>query len=155
MALRATSRPSRHPPSFSLSSTHTNTSQIPLPSPPLLEQERYIESRALARATRFREALRLKQGIVARFADQVTFHDGSSPTTSFSSASSSSSSSTSAKRVPISIPAPPAESKLRFRDGVVVASKGEKYLIEKITPDWDGGSRGKIKTKGKRGPGFV
>jgi len=123
--------------------------------PPLLptlssKQERHIQSLALARATRLREALHMKQQIVDRFADQVTIHDGSSSSTSFSSLSSSS-----GKRPPIPIPTLPAESKLRFRDGVVVASKGEKYLIEKITPDWDGGSRGKIKTKGKRGPGFV
>jgi hypothetical protein len=43
--------------------------------------------------------------------------------------------------------------KLRYRDGVVVSSKGEKYIIEK-PPEWDGGSRGKVKSKGKRGVGW-
>jgi hypothetical protein len=43
--------------------------------------------------------------------------------------------------------------KLRYRDGVVVATKGEKFIIEK-EPEWDGGSRGKVKSKGKRGVGW-
>lgn len=34
-------------------------------------------------------------------------------------------------------------------------NNSNKYIVEKLTPDWDGGSRGKVKTKGKRGPGFV
>lgn len=43
--------------------------------------------------------------------------------------------------------------KLRYRDGVVVATKGEKFIVEK-EPEWDGGSRGKVKSKGKRGVGW-
>ncbi len=43
--------------------------------------------------------------------------------------------------------------KLRYRDGVVVSTKGEKYIVEK-EPEWDGGSRGKVKSKGKRGVGW-
>ena len=43
---------------------------------------------------------------------------------------------------------------MRFRDGVIVSSNGEKFIIEK-PPDFDGGSRGKVYTKGKRGKGFV
>jgi hypothetical protein len=33
------------------------------------------------------------------------------------------------------------ESKLRYRDGKVVSSKGEKIIVEKVGEDWDGGSR--------------
>lgn len=30
-----------------------------------------------------------------------------------------------------------------------------KVIVEAVKPEWDGGSRGKVKTKGKRGKGFV
>jgi hypothetical protein len=43
---------------------------------------------------------------------------------------------------------------VRYRDGVIVTSSGQKYIIEK-PPEFDGGSRGKVYTKGKRGKGFV
>lgn len=33
------------------------------------------------------------------------------------------------------------ESKLRYRDGKLVSTKGEKVIVEKVTEDWDGGSR--------------
>ncbi|PRW33324.1 DNA ligase 4 [Chlorella sorokiniana] len=46
------------------------------------------------------------------------------------------------------------ESKARYRDGALVSTRGEKYVFEK-GPEWDGGSRGKVYTKGKRGKGFV
>ena len=42
---------------------------------------------------------------------------------------------------------------MRYRDGSVVTTKGEKFLIEK-PPEWDGGSRGKVKSKRKGGVGF-
>ncbi len=45
--------------------------------------------------------------------------------------------------------------KIRYREGVIVSSSGEKYVVQKTTPDWDGGSKGKVYTKGKRGKGFV
>lgn len=32
-------------------------------------------------------------------------------------------------------------SKLRYRDGKVVTTKGEKVIIENIGEEWDGGSR--------------
>lgn len=32
-------------------------------------------------------------------------------------------------------------SKLRYRDGKVVTTKGEKVIIEKVGEEWDGGSR--------------
>ncbi|GAB4823759.1 hypothetical protein N2152v2_010805 [Parachlorella kessleri] len=44
--------------------------------------------------------------------------------------------------------------KTRFRDGCLVSTKGDKYVFEKAQ-DWDGGSRGKVYTKGKRGKGFA
>eukprot|EP00877_Chromochloris_zofingiensis_P001170 jgi/Chrzof1/11053/Cz05g21250.t1 len=44
--------------------------------------------------------------------------------------------------------------KVRYRDGQIATSKGEKYVIEKIGEEWDGGSKGKVYTKGKRGKGF-
>lgn len=44
---------------------------------------------------------------------------------------------------------------VRYRDGMVATAKGEKYVTEKVGQDWDGGSKGKVCTKGKRGKGFV
>ncbi|GFR43590.1 hypothetical protein Agub_g4687 [Astrephomene gubernaculifera] len=49
----------------------------------------------------------------------------------------------------------PQQPKVRYLDGRVVSTKGEKFIIEKDGEDWDGGSRGKVYTKGKRGKGFV
>lgn len=46
------------------------------------------------------------------------------------------------------------EPQARYRDGKVVSQKGEKYIVEKVGEEWDGGSRGKVYTKGKRGVGF-
>lgn len=44
---------------------------------------------------------------------------------------------------------------VRYREGVAVRlGKGEKYVVEKVGEEWDGGSRGKVFTKGKRGKGF-
>jgi len=44
--------------------------------------------------------------------------------------------------------------KTRFRDGVVVTQRGEKFVTEK-KEEYDGGSRGKVMPKGKRGSGWV
>ena len=44
---------------------------------------------------------------------------------------------------------------VRYRDGFPVASKGEKHIEEARKEEWNGGSSGKIFTKGKRGKGFV
>lgn len=46
------------------------------------------------------------------------------------------------------------QTSVRFRDGAVVSTKGEKFIIEK-KEEWDGGSRGRVKSKGKRGVGWV
>jgi len=48
-----------------------------------------------------------------------------------------------------------AKSKVRFHNGEVATRNGDKYVVEKLTPEWDGGSRGRVKTKGKRGPGYA
>tara|TARA_B110001452_G_scaffold22847_1_gene18241 strand:+ start:81 stop:1004 length:924 start_codon:yes stop_codon:yes gene_type:complete len=42
----------------------------------------------------------------------------------------------------------------RYREGQVSSTKGGKFLVEE-KEDWDGGSRGRVNTKGKRGPGFA
>ena len=42
----------------------------------------------------------------------------------------------------------------RYLDGQVVAHKGEKFITVSEKEEWDGGSRGRVKTKGKRGPGY-
>lgn len=48
------------------------------------------------------------------------------------------------------------DSRVRYRDGVVATYTGEKVIVLKDPKaDYDGGSRGTVKTKGKRGPGFV
>ncbi|KAF6258960.1 hypothetical protein COO60DRAFT_1638700 [Scenedesmus sp. NREL 46B-D3] len=46
------------------------------------------------------------------------------------------------------------QGKVRYRDGQVVSCKGDKYIIEKVGDEWDGGSKGKVYTKGKRGVGY-
>ena len=43
---------------------------------------------------------------------------------------------------------------VRYRDGVRVTTKGEKFVVE-ASAEWDGGSKGKVYTKGKRGKGFA
>jgi hypothetical protein len=46
--------------------------------------------------------------------------------------------------------------RIRYRDNEVVSTKGERVItLKNPADDYDGGSRGRIKTKGKRGPGFV
>ena len=40
-------------------------------------------------------------------------------------------------------------------EGAVVDTKGARYIVEDLTPEWDGGSRGRVKTKGKRGTGWT
>lgn len=36
-----------------------------------------------------------------------------------------------------------------------MVSKGEKHVVIACKEEWDGGSSGKVMTKGKRGKGFV
>ena len=49
-----------------------------------------------------------------------------------------------------------SDTKTRYREGVAVVHNGAKYIVEKNpADDYDGGSRGKVKSKGKRGPGWV
>jgi len=43
--------------------------------------------------------------------------------------------------------------KRRYRNGEVVATRGEKFIVEK-PKEFDSGCRGKVYTKGKRGVGF-
>jgi hypothetical protein len=45
--------------------------------------------------------------------------------------------------------------KVRYRDGHVATTNGAKMIITMVKPEWDGGSRGKVTTKGKRGKGFA
>eukprot|EP00887_Chlorella_sp_A99_P000513 scaffold17.g513.t1 len=47
-----------------------------------------------------------------------------------------------------------AAGRVRYLDGQVVTGKGEKYVVVKSGDEWDGGSRGKVYSKGKRGKGF-
>lgn len=47
-----------------------------------------------------------------------------------------------------------AAPKVRYHDSEIVTSRGEKYIVQKIGQEWDGGSRGKVITKGKRGKGY-
>ncbi|KAK9830619.1 hypothetical protein WJX81_006271 [Elliptochloris bilobata] len=44
---------------------------------------------------------------------------------------------------------------VRYREGCITSTRGEKYVIVEKREDWNGGSTGKVKTKGKRGKGFV
>ncbi|KAL0049441.1 hypothetical protein WJX82_002527 [Trebouxia sp. C0006] len=51
--------------------------------------------------------------------------------------------------------APKSKNQVRYREGQVVTAKGEKYVTERSGQEWDGGSKGKVVTKGKRGKGIV
>ena len=44
--------------------------------------------------------------------------------------------------------------KLLYQNGEAVWTKGGKPPPTEEKEEWDGGSRGKVITKGKRGPGF-
>ena len=46
------------------------------------------------------------------------------------------------------------QDRVRYRENAVASTKGEKFIVEK-TPEYDGGSRGKVMPKGKRGPGWI
>jgi len=48
-----------------------------------------------------------------------------------------------------------AANQLRYLDGKVVSRKGERFTVIDETVEWNGGSKGRVITKGKRGPGFV
>lgn len=43
---------------------------------------------------------------------------------------------------------------IRYREGQVSSTKGGKFIVEE-KEEWDGGSKGKVNNKGKRGPGFA
>ena len=46
--------------------------------------------------------------------------------------------------------------KVRYFDGKVVSRNGEKYhVVDDGKQEWNGGSKGRVMTKGKRGPGWV
>lgn len=45
---------------------------------------------------------------------------------------------------------------IRYLDDHIVSYKGEKSItVHRAADDYDGGSKGKVMTKGKRGPGFI
>jgi hypothetical protein len=103
-----------------------------------------------------REKEETRKQIVQKYALQVV-PDGNQPKKTTSTSSSN-------KRLlppPIKVKASSSgdqqssSTKVRYREGVVVSRKNEKYIIEKIGEDWDGGSKGKVYTKGKRGKGFI
>ncbi|CAN0232769.1 unnamed protein product [Ectocarpus fasciculatus] len=82
----------------------------------------------------------LKGKIVGRYADEVKAEGGA----------------TKVATKKVDIPGLTEKKKTtRYRDGKVVTTTGAKVIVETVKPEWDGGSRGKVKTKGKRGKGFV
>ncbi|CAM9487333.1 unnamed protein product, partial [Chrysoparadoxa australica] len=44
--------------------------------------------------------------------------------------------------------------KVRYRDGKIATTTGAKAIAPEKAPEWDGGSKGKVITKGKRGKGM-
>lgn len=45
---------------------------------------------------------------------------------------------------------------MRYRDSNIASHRGEKYVTEKsTTPEYNGGSKGLVQNKGKRGPGWI
>ena len=91
---------------------------------------------------------RERERVLARFGEVVVPSGGGGG--GGGGASSSSSKSAAPKHDPYY----QEQSKLRFRDGKVVATNGAKFIIESLQEEWDGGSRGRVKTKGKRGTGW-
>jgi len=49
----------------------------------------------------------------------------------------------------------PAVPAVRYHNGAVVSRKWEKYVVTDEAEAWDGGSKGKVFTEGKRGKGVV
>ena len=104
-----------------------------------------------AAAIQAAENKRVKASIMKKF-------DGQYVTIGNDGKGSSSSSSSGAKDTSTPPPQPSvlgSNSKVRYLGGEVVSTKGGKViLIKNPHDDYDGGSRGKIYTKGKRGPGY-
>jgi hypothetical protein len=48
-----------------------------------------------------------------------------------------------------------AKNGVRYRDGQLVSTRGEKFIVETLGTEWNGGSAGKVYTKGKRGKGVI
>lgn len=46
------------------------------------------------------------------------------------------------------------DSQVRYYNGQIVSRRGEKFIAVEKQEEWDGGSRGKVKSKGKRGIGW-
>eukprot|EP00873_Tetraselmis_striata_P012437 jgi/Tetstr1/432701/TSEL_022068.t1 len=66
----------------------------------------------------------------------------------------------SGKQAPVRMwePSEPQEAKkaqVRYNNNEIVSRKGEKYVTQSLKEDWNGGSTGKVYTKGKRGKGYV
>jgi hypothetical protein len=55
----------------------------------------------------------------------------------------------------VMVPEDAARLQVRYRDDMKVSSKGERFVVEAVGKEWDGGSKGRVYTKGKRGKGFV
>lgn len=108
--------------------------------------EREAEQRELQRQEAERQKRQQKKAIVEKF-DLRAVSDGSGPSSRKGGAAA-------ADLLAVPKKAQQQASKLRYRDGKVVTTKGEKVIVEKVGEDWDGGSRGKVYTKGKRGKGF-
>ncbi len=51
------------------------------------------------------------------------------------------------------IPNKKLESKIRYRDGQIATRQGGKYITVDEKEEYDSGCRGRVKSKGKRGPG--
>jgi hypothetical protein len=48
----------------------------------------------------------------------------------------------------LALPSRKSVLQVRYRDGRLVSTRGEKYIVESLREEYDGGSRGKVKTKG-------
>jgi hypothetical protein len=107
-------------------------------SPQLIRARRLLWEKE--KEERERDLAQIKGKIVDRWADQTVYLTTSAPKTSVVA--------------PMSIGYADVEKKTRYRDGRVVSTKGDKVIVVDETPEWDGGSRGRVKTKGKRGKGW-
>ena len=104
------------------------------------------------------EARRLRASLLKKFDGKFVdaTHGSNSSSSSSGGGGSGKAKDRPAPPLPPTIVAGAATGRIRYLGSQVVSTKGEKVLIMKNpADDYDGGSRGIIKTKGKRGPGFI
>ena len=107
------------------------------------KREKVAEMERIAEDLKAREKDRKR--IIARFDEKVIVSSNTKKSNRASSSSGKKGKRGSKKGI----------DRIRYLDGRIVTKKGEKNVVVSAPPEWDGGSRGRVKTKGKRGVGWV